>query len=72
LSNADDTKGDAMAGKIAALLDTLTFRDVEALAPTERRSFAARCWFWAHFSESTRIEPLAGVLAEPRDGYRVD
>ena len=32
----------AMAGKIAALLDSLTFRDVETLAPTERRSFAAR------------------------------
>jgi hypothetical protein len=68
----DETKGDAMAGKIAALLDTLTFRDVEALAPTERRSFAARCWFWAYFSERTSIEPLAGVLAELRDGYRVD
>jgi hypothetical protein len=62
-----------MASKIAALLDTLTFPDVEALAPTERRSFAARCWFWAHFSERTRIAPLcSGVLAELRDGYRVD
>ena len=62
-----------MASKIAALLDTLTFPDVEALAPPERRSFAARCWFWAHFSERTRIESLgSGVLAELRDGYRVD
>jgi hypothetical protein len=33
-----------MAGKIAALLDSLTIRDLEALAPTERRSVAARCW----------------------------
>ena len=63
----------AMAGKIAALLDALTFPDVEALAPTERRNFAARCWFWAHFSERTRIESLgSGVLAELRDGYRLD
>ena len=63
----------AMASKIAALLDTLTFTDVEALAPIELRRFAARCWFWAHFSERTRIEPLcSGVLAELRDGYRVD
>ena len=62
-----------MAGKIAALLDTLTFPEVEALAPTERRSFAARCWFWARFSERMRIEPLgSGILAELREGYRVD
>ena len=59
-----------MASKIAALLDTLTF---PALALTERRTFAARCWFWAHFSERTRIESLgSGVLAELRDGYRLD
>ena len=63
----------AMAGKIAALLDTLTFPDVEALAPTERRRFAERCRFWAHFSERTRIEPQgSGVLAELGCGYRVD
>jgi hypothetical protein len=50
-----------MARTIAVLLDTLTF------------PFPARCRFWVHFSERARIEPLgSGVLAELRDGYRVD
>ena len=50
-----------MARTIAALLDTLTF------------PFPARCRFWVHFPERTRIEPLgSGVLAELRDGYRVN
>ena len=62
-----------MAGKIAALLNTLTLPDVEALAPTELRSFVERCRFWAYLAEHTRIEPQgSGVLAELREGYRID
>ena len=62
-----------MAGKIAALLDTLTLSEVEAMAPTDRRSFAERCRFWAHLVERNRIgSEGSGVLAELRHGYRVD
>jgi hypothetical protein len=63
-----------MAGKIAALLNTLTLSDLEAMAPTDRRSFAERCRFWAHLVERTRIdtEGGSGILAELRHGYRVD
>jgi len=62
-----------MAGKIAALLNTLTLTDVEAMAPTDRRSFAERCRFWAHLVERTRVEAEgSGVLAELRHGYRID
>jgi hypothetical protein len=63
-----------MAGKIAALLNTLTLSDVEAMAPIDRRSFAERCRFWAHLVERSRIDPEggSGILAELRHGYRVD
>jgi hypothetical protein len=62
-----------MAGKIAALLNTLTLSDVEAMAPTDRRSFAERCRFWAHLVEHTPSDlEGSGVLAELRLGYRVD
>jgi hypothetical protein len=62
-----------MAGKIAALLNTLTLSDVEAMAPTDRRSFAERCRFWAHLVERSRdSEGGSGILAELRHGYRVD
>ena len=62
-----------MAGKITALLNTLTLSDLEAMAPPERLSFAERCRFWAHLIEQTRIDPQdSGVLAELRQGYRVD
>jgi hypothetical protein len=61
-----------MAGKIAALLNTLTLSDVQAMAPTDRRSFAERCRFWAHHVEGTRDLEGSGVLAELRLGYRVD
>ena len=62
-----------MAGKIAALLNTLTLSDVEALAPRDRRSFGERCRFWAHLVERTHIDAEgSGVLAELRHGYRVD
>jgi hypothetical protein len=62
-----------MAGKIAALLNTLTLSDLEAMALSERLSFAERCRFWAHLVERTRTDPLgSGVLAELRQGYRVD
>ena len=62
-----------MAGKIAALLNTLTLSDVEAMAPTDRRSFAERCRFWAHLVERKGINAEgSGVLAELRHGYRVD
>jgi len=63
----------AMAGKITTLLNTLTLSDVEAMAPTDRRSFGERCRFWAHLVELTRIDSEgSGVLAELRQGYRVD
>jgi len=53
-----------MAVKIAALLNTLTLSDLEAMAPTDRRSFAERCRFWAHVVERTRINSEgSGVLA---------
>ena len=62
-----------MAGKIAALLNTLALSEVEAMAPTDRRSFAERCRFWAHFVECPRIDlEGSGVLAELSQGYRVD
>jgi hypothetical protein len=61
-----------MAGKIAAMLNTLTLSDLEAMALSERLSFAERCRFWAHLVERTRIELGSGVLAELRQGYRVD
>jgi hypothetical protein len=62
-----------MAAHIAALLDTLTLSDVEAMAPTDRRSFAERCRFWAHLVERARVDSEnSGVLAELRHGYRVD
>jgi hypothetical protein len=62
-----------MAGTIAALLNTLTLSDVEAMAPTDRRSFAECCRFWAHLVERSRIASEdSGVLAELRHGYRVD
>ena len=62
-----------MAGNIAALLNTLTLSDVEAMAPTDQRSFAERCRFWAHLVERARIDSEgSGVLAELRHGYRVD
>ena len=62
-----------MAGRIAALLSNLTLSDVEAMAPTEQRSFAERCRFWAHLVERTRNDvQCSGVLTELRYGYRVD
>ena len=62
-----------MAGKIAALLNTLTLSDLEAMAPSARRSFAERCRFWAHLVEHTRIDTQgSGILAELSQGYRVD
>jgi hypothetical protein len=62
-----------MAGKIAALLNTRTLSDIEAMAPTDRRSFAERCRFWAHHVERSRSDlEGSGVLAELRLGYRVD
>jgi hypothetical protein len=62
-----------MAGRITALLNTLTLSDVEAMALTDRRSFAERCRFWAHLVERTRTDSEhSGVLAELRQGYRVD
>ena len=62
-----------MAGKITALLNTLTLSDLEAMAPAERRSFAERCRFWVHLVEQARIDLQdSGVLAELRQGYRVD
>jgi hypothetical protein len=62
-----------MAGKIAALLNSLALSDLEAMAPPERRSFAERCRFWVHLVEQKRIDPqCSGVLAELRQGYRVD
>jgi hypothetical protein len=63
----------AMAGRIAALLNILTLPDVEALGPTERRSFAERCRHWAYLADRSRIESQgSGVLAELRAGYRFD
>jgi hypothetical protein len=63
----------AMAGRIAALLNMLTLPDVEALGPTERRSFAERCRHWAYLADRSRIESQgSGVLAELRAGYRFD
>src|SRR5262249_51150162 len=68
-----DKEDTTMAGKIAALLNTLTLSDVEAMAPRDRRSFAERCRFWAHLVERTHIDSEgSGVLAELRYGYRVD
>jgi len=62
-----------MAGKIAALLSTLTLSDIESMAPTDRRSFAERCRFWAQLVERSRIDSeCSGVLAELRQGYRAD
>jgi hypothetical protein len=62
-----------MARKIAALLNTLTLSDVEAMAPTDRRSFAECCRFWAHLVERARMDSEdSGILAELRHGYRVD
>jgi len=62
-----------MAGKIAALLNTLTLSDVEAMPPIDRRCFAERCRFWAHLVECAPINSEgSGVLAELRHGYRVD
>jgi hypothetical protein len=61
-----------MAGKIAALLNTLTLSDVEAMALTDRRRFVECCRFWAHLVERSRIDSEgSGVLAELRHGYRV-
>lgn len=63
----------AMAGKIAALLSTLTLSDIESMAPTDRRSFAERCRFWAQLVERSRVDSeCSGVLAELRQGYRAD
>jgi len=43
------------------------------MAPTDRRSFAECCRFWAHLVERTRMDSEdSGVLAELRHGYRVD
>jgi hypothetical protein len=68
-----DKEDTAMAGKIAALLNTLTLSDVAAMAPRDRRSFAERCRFWAHLVERTHIDSEgSGVLAELRHGYRID
>jgi hypothetical protein len=62
-----------MASKIADLLTRLTLLDVEALALTERHSFAERCRHWAYLADRSRTESQgSGVLAELRAGYRID
>jgi hypothetical protein len=59
-----------MAGKVTVLLNTLTVSDVEAMAPTERRSFAELCRHWARLTERSRTDPWgSGVLAELRQGH---
>jgi hypothetical protein len=62
-----------MAGNITALLNTMTLSDVEAMAPTERRTFAELCRHWARLAERPRIDPRgSGVLAELRQGRHTD
>jgi len=63
-----------MANGIAALLNTLTLSDVEAMPPAERRSFVELCQRWGQLAERARsycVDPLAsGILADLGRGYR--
>jgi hypothetical protein len=65
-----------MAGKIAALLNTLTLSDVEALSTAERRRFADACRHWGRLAEHARsncVDPFAsGILGALWRGDRSD
>jgi hypothetical protein len=62
----------AVADKIAALFETLTQADIEAMAPAERERFAFLC---SRFAKLATVQPTtapkaSGVLADVRDGRR--
>src|SRR5262245_35406439 len=61
-----------MAGKITALLNTLTLSDLEAMERPVRRNFAGGCRVWVHLDEQTELVPgCSGALAELSERYRV-
>jgi hypothetical protein len=57
--------------KTVALLDVLTFHDVQALPPAQRRRFADMCKHWAQLADRADA-PKAGVLGDLKRGARYE
>jgi hypothetical protein len=61
----------SLVEKAAAIMESLTFADLVALPPPQRRRFADLCRHLAELAERrSDWEPKAGVLADLRNGAR--